>query len=97
MNSSFDIDTLTFMKESVMDGIQERVEEIKIIEKELNDLNRSNDQEDIREMKTMKWKNMKCIHISKNLLDCIQTKLENPDADETQIFRYIVKLEELLV
>ena len=95
MNTAFDNQTLMFMMNSVMDSIQGKEQENIDISNDISELSKNNDYSDIDDLKTMKWNNMKYINTGKNLISCIQKKMTNQNTDEREIFRYIIKLEEL--
>jgi hypothetical protein len=95
MNTAFDNQTLMFMMDSVMDSIQGKEQENIDISNDISELSKNNDHSDINDLKTLKWNNMKYINTGKNLISCIQKKIMNPNVDEKEIFRYIIKLEEL--
>jgi hypothetical protein len=95
MNTAFDNQTLVFMMNSVMDSIQGKEQENIDISNDISELSKNNDYSDINDLKTLKWNNMKYISTGKNLISCIKKKMTNQNTDEREIFRYIIKLEEL--
>lgn len=99
MENTFDNQTLMFMIDCVMDKICVKEQENIVISNDIFELSKTNfcinNKNDLNNLKTLKWNNMKYINIGKNLISCIQEKIVNPHMDEHDIFRYVIKLEEL--